>query len=524
MSRPVFATASLLILLGLSVFSLKHIYLGMRLAPDPSARVWRVDLSVQVDAEGENGRVELVLPVGTHQQVILDEESSDGGLEFTRIERDSGLLGIWSGKVDSRTQLLYSLRAHLPEEEASEASDLFALSDPPPKKKAKKRKADPAIVAMVEHLGLQPGDDPDAVIASTFGFVAHEIETASGGSHDPRVVLATREGALEGKTRLLYELLRQAGIEAELKSGFRLLRSGRTSLSPFVEARSGSRRVRLMVSMEGPNQFPKNFLTLSLGDRPIVSSTGFDGASLSMITLRESTPADEMAGFVSPDSALVRSLSLYRLPVTTRDVLKTLLVIPLATMIAAIFRNFIGVRTFGIFMPVLIAISLREIGLFAGILLISGCLGVGVIGRLLLDRLRLLFVPRVCLLLCLVVLAVTVLAQIGHAYQLPDFGSGLLFPIVILAMLIERISVTTLEEGWQSSAVLLAGSLALVALTYPIFRSEFLGHLFFGFPELVLCVMGVLVLVGGYTGYRITELWRFRALSQANTAVVGADS
>jgi hypothetical protein len=38
------------------------------------------------------------------------------------------------------------------------------------------------------------------------------------------------------------------------------------------------------------------------------------------------------------------------------------------------------------------------------------------------------------------------------------------------------------------------------------------GYLMFSFPELVVVVMGLLVWVGGYTGYRVSDLMRFRTL------------
>ena len=172
-------------------------------------------------------------------------------------------------------------------------------------------------------------------------------------------------------------------------------------------------------------------------------------------------------------------------------------------------------------MPILIALSLRNTDLASGLVLVTSVTCAGVLGRLLLDQLRLLFVPRLCLLLCIVVLLVTGLAQIGYAFEGRGFMSGLLFPIVILSILIERISVTTLEEGLESTQKLLAGSLALAAVAYPIFQSEWLIHIFFGFPELVLCVMACLVLIGGYRGYRLTEIWRFRTLATSDLEASG---
>ena len=54
----------------------------------------------------------------------------------------------------------------------------------------------------------------------------------------------------------------------------------------------------------------------------------------------------------------------------------------------------------------------------------------------------------------------------------------------------------------------------LIALAvYPVLRSPLAEHLMFGFPELVVVIMGLLVMMGGYTGYRLIELYRFRSLA-----------
>ena len=40
-----------------------------------------------------------------------------------------------------------------------------------------------------------------------------------------------------------------------------------------------------------------------------------------------------------------------------------------------------------------------------------------------------------------------------------------------------------------------------------------LEHLIFTFPELLLVVLALVVLAGRYTGYRLLELSRFKAMS-----------
>ena len=39
-------------------------------------------------------------------------------------------------------------------------------------------------------------------------------------------------------------------------------------------------------------------------------------------------------------------------------------------------------------------------------------------------------------------------------------------------------------------------------------------HLLFVFPELLLAVLAVTLLLGRYSGYRLTELYRFRVLAR----------
>ncbi len=538
MSRAVLGTAITLFVVGAATFLYKHWVLEMPTQPDRDARVWRVELAISAYGDDRPGRIELQLPSSDGRQVILDSQSTDDGLTFSMMKRADADAAAWHGVVGIHRRLAYTFRVHLPKARSGDAlgggaaettrgrrdesADAGSVAEAKPAT-APRRRAAPAFVEVLEQLGIEAGDDPEAIIASLFGFVAHEIESAPGGSDDPHFVLRDREGSEVGKSRLLVDLLRAAGVEADFATGIELRSAGTVEPTPFVEAHARDERMALFTSEDAPGSLPPRFVVLTRSDRPLLTTSGISAATLDIQVLRESLPPSEIASFVSPRSPFWRAVSLYRVPIETQTTLQVLLVLPVAVLIAAIFRNLVGLRTFGTFMPILIALSLRRTDLATGLVLVSSVLLAGVFGRLLLDRLRLLFVPRICLLLCLVILFVTVLAQVGYQFEGTGLMTGLLFPIVILAMLIERISVTTLEEGYESTAILLAGSLLLAALTYPVFQSDWLAHLFFGFPELVLCVMACLVLIGGYTGYRVAELWRFREFAPVDVPIRQAE-
>jgi len=47
-------------------------------------------------------------------------------------------------------------------------------------------------------------------------------------------------------------------------------------------------------------------------------------------------------------------------------------------------------------------------------------------------------------------------------------------------------------------------------LAYIAMSSQIISHLTFNFPELMLSLLGVILLLGKYTGFRLSELYRFR--------------
>ena len=88
-----------------------------------------------------------------------------------------------------------------------------------------------------------------------------------------------------------------------------------------------------------------------------------------------------------------------------------------------------------------------------------------------------------------------------------------LFPMVIISMVIERMSIVWEERGAGTAIREGFGSLALAALTYLVMTIDVLAYWVTVFPEINLVVLGLIVALGRYTGLRLSELLRFRALA-----------
>jgi len=89
-----------------------------------------------------------------------------------------------------------------------------------------------------------------------------------------------------------------------------------------------------------------------------------------------------------------------------------------------------------------------------------------------------------------------------------------LFPMVIISMVIERMSIVWEERGAATSIREGVGSLAIAALAYLIMSADLLSYWVTVFPEINLVVLGLIIALGRYTGFRLTELSRFRQLAK----------
>ncbi len=56
------------------------------------------------------------------------------------------------------------------------------------------------------------------------------------------------------------------------------------------------------------------------------------------------------------------------------------------------------------------------------------------------------------------------------------------------------------------------GTLLSASLIFLAMKNKYVSHLTFTFPELLLVVLAVIIMIGSYTGYRLSELRRFEPL------------
>jgi hypothetical protein len=198
-----------------------------------------------------------------------------------------------------------------------------------------------------------------------------------------------------------------------------------------------------------------------------------------------------------------------------------ILMLPIIATILAFARQVIGIKAFGLLTPAMTSVSFLVMGLRYGLIVFITILAVGTATRFIMRKLRLLYLPRMALVLTSVSLALLVLLGLGtvSASDRTSILSFSIFPALILTILAEDFIAAQFKSGLRVALTVTAWTLALATTCYVIVSSEIFRTLILSYPEIILLAIPLNIILGGWSGLRLTEYFRFRELLRhGNTA------
>ena len=483
---------------GLLLAALRHMETGVPLLPGEESEVWLVEARVDFIADGRPVTVSLSLPEQQSGYAMFNEQSASPGYGYAVVEDRGDRRAEWTrGEASGRQSLYYSAQ-FVPQ----------AGVEPEP-------------VAKPPQAATVFWNDAQGTAARNL--LTRAVETSSSPASLVRELvrlLRTRPldqnaalllGQIDGETELLARLLNESGIPARVVMGLNLEDARRRQqLVPLLDVFLDEHWV-LHDPETGKPGMPEQFLLWHRAGRSLLDVTGGRNSRVSFSMLRQSVPAQQLAYARNSDSVFAR-IGMHSLPIEEQSMFRMLLLLPLGAAVVVFMRVLIGVRTAGTFMPILVSLAFLQTSLLPGLVSFIAVVGIGLVMRGYLSRLNLLLVARIATLIVLVIFVISALSVIG--YQL-GYSTGMIitfFPMIIIAWTIERMSILWEEEGAREVMVQGGGSLFVAVVAYLLMHQPLLEHLSFNFPELNLVLLAAILAMGQYTGYKLTELRRFRAM------------
>jgi hypothetical protein len=505
MKRPAVLLVMALLLISFALISYRIIWLQYPIFPAAPEKVWQLSMDAHVKGGEKETTVMIGVPYTHRGQMVAEERIHSGTLSFNLLREGINQIGVWSGTLGLEGETIgYSSTIQVRPQRPSKTKPPPLEPYPPNVGKEEQALAKRLVGRW---LSLQPTDRLRRIAPAARGIWgtpppdAQDLQAWSG--------FQEKHGQLE----TLLVLLRAADLPVRVVQGLQLAESITNSTLTWIEVWTGQEWESLQPEKGEIYQKPAPLLPLTTNGLPTVRIINGELSEVRWTLNRKIINQWRMSfERIMHSNRLLDRWSLFRLPEEFQRTFRILILVPIGALMICVLRNMVGFPTFGIFMPVLMALAFRNTGLLYGLGIFAGVVLIGYVVRRWINKLRLLLVPRLSVILTLVIIFFTVFALIGNKVGLRELMAVGLLPFVILTMTIERFFVITEEAGAREGIWTAAGSAAVATITHEIIQFEPLQLTFFVYPELLFAVAAVQVLLGRYTGYRLSELIRFRKL------------
>lgn len=477
------------------------------------------DVTLRASYDGHDGetRVRTFLPVSdARQQVVREENLTPQPTTFSAETVGLNRVGTWETNAAPDGSTMTYRFSVLGTALQYEIDPALQVPDSYPSSAAPYLKAeediqvdDPDIQKALVRIHGDSGSVKDRLTA-IFGLTSGMQQRPFKGTTDALTALRLGEASCNGKSRLFVALARKTGIPARLVGGFVMTAGVKKTTHQWAEAWVGGHWIPFDSTNKHFASIPEHYVTLYTGDEALfrhTSDINFD-YRFDTETVLVPSPKAKTSFKLFNVWALFDRLGL------TFMLLRTLLMLPVGALVVVIFRNVIGMPTFGTFLPALIAAATSETGLMWGIIGILIVVVIAAAVRRLFHRLQLLHSPSLAILLAAV--AVTLLAtSLGaEAIGAKKLAYITLFPVAVLAISAERFFLLLTEKGAVPAFKSLGGTLVVMSACYAVMNSLALQILLIGFPEFLLCVVALDIYLGRWIGIRLLEYRRFRSIMQ----------
>ena len=506
---PFYTIVSALVLFGLGSAWLRHDHMEIPLLPGEQKPVWLIEARIDFEATGEPVTARLGLPDNPPGFRSVTEQAAAPGYGYSVVSENGVRRGEWSKRGAIGLQTIYYKSQFI--EGINKVTSEPILEEP------EVRRVD-WDGSSLETAAQQVLDVAWAKSSSPQSLARELIKQLNSESLDQNTALLL--SAETDKSILLERLINQARIPARPALGLYLQDARRhQSLTRLVQVFDGETWV-LFDPFTGQQGVPQNLLLWHTGSESILDVAGGKRSRVSFSMIHQTVPALDLVK--SETDSIFGRLSIQHLPIEEQSMFKLLLLLPVGALVVVFMRIIIGLKTSGTFMPILIALAFLQTSLVLGLLSFILVVAMGLVLRTYLSRLNLLLISRIATLVVLVIFIISALSLIGYQMGLNTGMTITFFPMIIIAWTIERMSILWEEEGPKEVMVQGGGSLLVAVLAYTLMQFPIIGHLTFNFPELNFVCLALIMMMGQYTGYKLSELRRFRAMVANQEAEKGS--
>jgi len=216
-----------------------------------------------------------------------------------------------------------------------------------------------------------------------------------------------------------------------------------------------------------------------------------------------------------PISYLVDRLIYHGFPV---ELITMFLILSFGALLISILRQIVGFSIFGIYSPLLFAVSMSILGVPLSLTLLGVWLITKLLMRLFSKKIYLLHNAKSALLIILYFFLLLLVFWLNMLFGLNRidialFANGyIIFPMIFIIIVSDKVFNEWFKLFSTGRRIAFAEFLLVSFAVYGLFYRTGLNHLLLAFPELLILIFLLNIAVGRFTGLQLLEYFRFMPL------------
>jgi len=357
---------------------------------------------------------------------------------------------------------------------------------------------------------LQKQPNQELIVDEIYSFLkSFPIYLGKDAANVPRI-LTQKKATIYDRSLAMVALSRAVGIPARLVSGIILKDEIEPQPHYWVEVYQENLWSAYDVHFGYKQTVPINYLPMRRNAKDIVEIVNGDFNQIEYDLEQEFNHPSMRQKEKEQWSSI---FDLTRLSLDIRNELAILLLLPLGALITALFRHLVGVHSYGVFTPTLLALAIVYANFITTLTVFIVVISLAIGGRSFFPT-TLTRIPRLSIIFTLIAVILTLSVSVLNYFDIEQEGKIILLPIIILTSLVDRFYNTIEDMGLKIALRRMVWTIIIALLCLPVIQFETLGHLILEYPEIHFSTLAIFLTISLYKGKHLINLPVLKILAE----------
>lgn len=198
----------------------------------------------------------------------------------------------------------------------------------------------------------------------------------------------------------------------------------------------------------------------------------------------------------------------------SRQILELLVAIPLLATLVSIARYILGFKTYGIYAPIILAISYSYSGLRYGLVVTATVIITTLISYSIIKRIRMHYITRIAINYCLLSITLVLLFLVVNRYGLglENMANIPALAVISIAALSDFFIKQYTRKSLKTTALILGSTILIATIGWYLITRQNVSDYMINNLWIIPSLIFVNLLIGQFKGLRIKDFLRFNSI------------